>query len=46
MAGMVVAMLGKVEHDQRVTANFGGSGGNRASQPSLIELDLGGGRGS
>lgn len=42
MAAMVVEMLGKVEHDQRVAENFGRGGENRTCRPSLTELDSGG----
>jgi hypothetical protein len=42
MVGMVVAMLGKVEHYQRVAGNFGRTGENRTRRPSLTELILGG----
>jgi hypothetical protein len=41
MVGMVVAMLGKVEHYQRVAGNFGRTGENRTRRPSLTELDFG-----
>lgn len=43
MVGMVVTMLGKVEHDQRVTANFGRIGENRTRRLNwlLLVVDAG-----
>jgi len=41
MAGMVAAMAGKVEHDQRVAANFGRTGQNRTRRPNVTELVFG-----
>jgi len=41
MAAMAVATLGKVEHDQRVTAKRSRTGGNRTGRPNLTELDFG-----
>lgn len=40
MVGMAVAMLGKVEHDQRVTENLGRTGGNRTRRPNITELNF------